>query len=140
MRLALDGESEVREAACEDCGRRYLVVSSFLLHEGEPYAVAKTALHHHGGREAWIDVVLGTWDGGNQDHTTFGCRVGPVTGSPEPAATAVDAARVYGDAPFWGRKLTRAEALVHPRLGEFWHAVDFLLEHEPAISHHIYHG
>lgn len=140
MTLGFDGESSVLEQTCVDCGRHYLLVSSFLLRDGGAYAVAKTALHDHDGREAWIDLVVGNWADGYDDHVTFGCRVGPVAGSPDPAATAVDAARPYGDTPLWGRKLSRDEALAHPRIGEFWDAVDFLLENEPTIGHHVYHG
>ena len=139
MTLTFDGDSEVREDACESCGKQYLLVTSFIARDGAAYAAAKTALHHHDGQEAWIDLVLGSWHEGADDHLTFGCRVGPVVGSPDPAATAVDAAQPYGESPFWGQKLSRAEALGHPRLDEFWQAVDFVLVSEPTINHHVYH-
>ncbi|WP_237700651.1 hypothetical protein [Janibacter sp. HTCC2649] len=103
------------------------------------YCVAKTALHDHDGQEAWIDVVFGTFEDGVDDHISFGCRVGPVEASPEPAATAVNAAQTYGDSAFWGQKLTREEALAHPRISEFWSVVDFLLVNEPLIEHHVHH-
>jgi hypothetical protein len=74
-----------------------------------------TACHNHDGvHEAWIEIALGTFEeAGYQDHVSFGCRVGPVEGSSDPAATAVDAAIPYGDSDFWGRKLARDEALAH---------------------------
>lgn len=139
MALAFDGETDVREEHCPSCAERFLLVTTFLVRDGAAYAVAKTALHDHDEREAWIDLVLGTWDEETDDHVTFGCRVGTVSGSPDPAATAVDAARPYGDSAFWGSKLSRAGALGHQRLAEFWDAVDFLLVHEPTINHHVYH-
>lgn len=140
MDLALDGASDVQEDTCSSCGQRYLLVTSFLTSAGAAYAVAKTALHDHDGHEAWFDVMLGTWNEGADDHTTFGCRVGRVAGSPDPAATAVDAAQPYGASPFWGHKLSRSEALAHPRLHDFWDVVDFLLISDPTINHHVYHG
>ena len=113
---------------------------AFLANGGDAYAVAFAALHTHGGmREAWIDTILGTWgEDSASDHVTFGCRVGPVEGQDDPAATAVDAALPYSDKPIWGTKLSRAAALDHPRLAEFWEVVDFLLVADPVIHHHVY--
>ena len=139
MALTLDGDSQVQEDTCECCGKHFLLVTSFVVRDDVPYAVAKTALHHHDAHEAWMDLAFGSWHEHADDHVTFGCRVGPVVGSPGPAATAVDAAQPYGESPFWGQKLSRAGALEHPRLDEFWQVVDFLLVTEPAINHHVYH-
>lgn len=140
MLLTLDGESHVRQQACDHCGAEYSLVTTYVLDGGTALAVSKTALHHHEGAEAWLDVVFGSWhDDAATDHVTFGCRVGPVIGSPDPAATAVDAAAPYGDSAFWGRKLSRSEALAHPQIQQFWTVVDFLLVNEPSIAHHVYH-
>ena len=139
MTLALDGASEARQATCDHCGRDYVTVTSLVTRGGDTYCVARTALHDHDGHEAWLDIVFGTFEDGAEDHVTFGCRVGPVEGSPEPAATAVTAAQPYGESSFWGQKLTRAQALDHELIDEFWAVVDFLLEHEPEIQHHVYH-
>jgi hypothetical protein len=39
-----------------------------------------------------MDVILGTFgDDDPEGRVTFGCRVGPVSNSPDPAATAVQA-------------------------------------------------
>ncbi|MGY2873579.1 hypothetical protein ACVW00_000769 [Marmoricola sp. URHA0025 HA25] len=140
MTLWLDGESTIDRSTCDDCGAEYLLVKSFVLDADGPCAIAMTALHHHGGFEAWMDVILGSFEGDGQDErVTFGCRVGPVEGSREPAASLVQAAVPYGDTPTFGHKLSRDEALGHRRLPDFWHVVDFLLENEPAIDHHV-HG
>lgn len=103
-----------------------------------PFALA--ALHDHGDLEAWIDVIFGSLEGEavHDERVTFGCRVGPVQGSDQPAATAVQAAQPYDESPTFGHKLSRAEALEHPRVHDFWRVVDFLLEREPAINHHVY--
>lgn len=138
--LRLDGESSVDRSTCPDCGAEYLLVKSFVLDKAGPYAIAFSALHWHGEAEAWIDVIFGTFEGdaADDDRTTFGCRVGRVEGSDEPAATAVEAAVPYSDGPVFGRKLSRDDALTHSRVADFWRVVDVVLEHEPAVTHHIY--
>ena len=138
MALTFDEASDVTENECDQCGATFTLVKSLINDAGGAHAVAFSALHHHDGQhEAWIDAILGTFDKDCSDHMTFGCRVGPIDGSPEPAATAVQAATPYGDRPIWGHKLSRDEALEHERVGEYWQVVDFLLEHEPVIRAHV---
>lgn len=139
--LRLDGESTADPSTCLDCGADYLLIKSFVLDGSGPYAIAFSALHWHGEPEAWIDVIFGAFEGDveDDDRTTFGCRVGRVEGSDEPAATAVQAAVPYSNGPVFGHKLSRDEALAHDRVADFWRVVDFLLEHEPAVEHHV-HG
>lgn len=139
MTLWLDGESTVESSTCNDFGAEYVLVKSFVLDEQVPYAIAFSALHDHGDLEAWIDVIFGSVEGedAHDERVTFGCRVGPVQGSAQPAATAVEAAQPYDDSPTFGHKLSRAGALEHPRIQDFWRVVDFLLE-EPTINHHVY--
>ena len=138
--LWLDGDSTIDRLTCHDCRAEFLLVKSFVIDEEGPHSITLTALHHHEDFEAWMDVIFGSFEGesSQDDRITFGCRVGPVEGSQEPAATAVQAAIPYQDGPSFGRKLSRDEALAHPRLPDFWRVVDFLLENEPAISHHVY--
>ena len=142
VNLWLDGDSTVDRRRCRDCGADYLLVKSFVLDSAGPYAIAFTALHHHVDHEAWMDVIFGSFEAeGSDRRITFGCRVGPVEGSDEPAATAVQAAVPYADSLMFGHKLSRDEALAHERLADFWGVVDFLLESEPTVSHHVYrHG
>ena len=116
-----------------------MLVKSFVIDDVGPYAIALSALHYHEVAEAWLDVVFGEFDGGSKaERFTFGCRVGPVQNSAEPAATAVDAAVPYEDTATFGHKLSRDEALAHPRLSDFWAVVNFLLVEEPAVNHHLY--
>lgn len=141
MPLFLDGESTIQQDTCHDCGAQYTLVKSFVLDEVGPHAIGFSALHvHDGAFEAWIDVIFGRFEGDaeSDNRTTFGCRVGPVDNSPDPAATAVQAAIPYAESASFGHKLNREEALAHPRIGDFWDVVDFLLEHEPAVNHHVY--
>lgn len=109
--------------------------------DGAPYALFFAACYDHGEvRESWIDVIFGTWGNGtdSQDHATFGCRFGPVSNSPLPAATAVDAASVAPDGPLFGQKLSREEALAHPLISDFWQVVDFIVETDPLVHEHHY--
>lgn len=140
MTLWLDGESTIDRSTCHDCGAEFLLVKSFVLDTNGPHAIAFTALHHHEDSEAWMDVIFGSFEGdaSQDDRITFGCRVGPVEGSQEPAASAVQAAVPYTDSQAFGHKLSRDEALDHARLPEFWRVVDFLLENEAVINHHMY--
>ncbi len=52
----------------------------------------------------------------------------------QPATTAVDAATPYSSQPISGRKLTRAQALGHPRRTEFWDVADFILLNDPDVK------
>ena len=50
---------------------------------------------------------------------------------------AGDPAQPFDDKPFFGWKLTRDEALVHPRLEEFWAVVDFPILSQLDIHDHV---
>jgi hypothetical protein len=137
--LSFDPERSAEHRSCAICGRHYVQVKGFVYQAEIPHAVFFAALHQHEAKEAWIDVILGTFgDDDTSDHVTFGCRVGPVIGQTEPAATLVPAAVPYGESALFGVKLSREEALKHARLGEFWLVVDFVLTADPDVSAHIY--
>jgi hypothetical protein len=126
--------------ACDCCGNASRRTWAMVNRDDQPYAVFFAACYDHGHvRETWIDVVFGTWGQGvHDDHVTFGCRFGPVAGSDYPAATAVDAAEVAPDDALFGQKLTRAQALSHPRVKEFWEVVDFVVLSDPLVHPHHY--
>ncbi len=139
MTLAFDEPPARQQLDCGSCARRYTVVKALVRRDGDAYAVAHASLHVHGSPETWINVALGSFsEERDDDRVTFGCVVGVFEGRDEPSAGLVRAAQEYGDTPLWGRKLTRDEALAHPRLPEFWEVVDFLLVHEPAVHQHVY--
>jgi hypothetical protein len=136
--LAYDSPQPAEERRCDQCGRSYLLVRAFITRDGGAYAIVFAACHVHEG-EAWIDVILGTFSSDDApDHVTFGARVGPVAGQADPAATAVPAAAGYSQSPFWGIKLSRDEALAHPRIDEFWEIVDYVLLTDPVVHAHVY--
>jgi hypothetical protein len=137
--LELEPDAKVVHATCEHCGQPMTRVTGFVRRDGEAYAVFFASCYHHDGHEVWIDAVFSpTWADGVDDRYTFGCRVGPVAGQDEPAATLVPAAQGWGDKPLFGRKLSREEGLAHPGLAEFWALVDHVLVHDPVVRTHLY--
>ena len=139
-RLTFDGEPARQDEECPQCGRTYRLIKTLIRRDGDVYAIAYTALHDHSAvHEAWIDVILGTFgENTTADHITFGCRVGPIEGQTEPAASLVTGAIPYGDQAIWGQKLTREQALRHQRLQDYWEVVDNLLLNDTEIHTHIY--
>lgn len=130
-------ERTVRNTSCAACGRSFQHVTGFINDEGGAYAVYFAACHAHPEDEAQIDVVLGTWgaDPPVDDHLTFSCRLRPE------GAMAVDATiATSADAPSLGRRLTRDEALRHPKAEAFWDVIDFLAESDPAIRAAVHGG
>ncbi|GAA1857283.1 hypothetical protein [Asanoa iriomotensis] len=141
MNLKIDESSRhVRDFVCDCCGNQADRTWAHVYDGDTAVAVYYASCYHHGGvHEAWIDAILGSWNTGSfDDHVTFGCRVGPVAGSPAPAATLVDGASASPDSPIFGRKLSRAEGLSHPRIADFWRLVDTILEHDDLVRHHVY--
>lgn len=54
------------------------------------------------------------------------------------ARSLATAARIYPDGPLFGQKLDRGTGLRHPRITEFWAAVDFILESDMLLRRHLY--
>jgi len=103
------------------------------------FGVSFASLHDGDAPDAWIDVILGTFgEGAPPDHLTFGCRVVPDTDSGVPVVTAVDAAAAFTYRPVMGRRLSRDEALEHPRIDDFWQVVDLMLLGDPDVRTHVY--
>lgn len=137
--LTFDPERGSNELTCADCGAHYTLVKGFVYEDHAAHAIYFAACHNHDEvHEAWIDVILGSFgEGDPTDHVTFGCRVGPIPGQLEPQASLVPAGRPYND-PILGQKLTREEALAHPRLDDYWAVVDFVLTEDPIVHEHVY--
>lgn len=136
--LSIDDGRNVYQKVCEHCGEPRVSVSGSLLRDGNLLAHYFASCYHHDGREVWIDIVYSLdWDAAVQQRVTFGCRVGPVVNSPTAASTMVDAATAMGDDPFFGRKLSRDEAMTHPWRDEFWAHSDFILENDPDVATHM---
>ena len=138
--LRLDTDPDVSQRTCEQCGSGYTLIKGFIYRAEAPHGVYFAACHDHDGvREAWIDIILGTFgESDSDDHVTFGARVGPVAGQSEPGASLVDAAAPYGDKEIFGMKLSREAALRHQRLDEFWTLIDFILLEDGIVRQHVY--
>ncbi|MEV0900525.1 hypothetical protein [Actinoplanes sp. NPDC049802] len=141
MNLVIDEESRKGgQFVCQCCESTADRTWAFVHDDNDAVAVYFASCYHHDGiHEAWIDAILGTWgEGRTDDHITFGCRVGPVQGSPAPAATLVDGGSAAPDDPMFGQKLSRVDGLAHPRIAEFWKIVDTILEKDDLVRRHLY--
>lgn len=143
MLLTFGPDRQERSFTCECCKAPIDRTWCFIYKEETPYALYYANCYHHVDQDhdAWIDVIFGTWGKGVDamtDHVSFGCRVGPVPGQAEPAATLVSAGTIYPDNPLWGDKLDREAGLQHPRLVEFWTVIDFVLESDRLVRGHLY--
>ncbi|MDZ5663624.1 hypothetical protein SFC79_17750 [Nocardioides sp. S-58] len=137
--LSIEADPTVTQHVCDHCERPFQRVRGYLYRDGDAHAVFIASCHHHDGHEAFIDAVFSpTWEEGVDDRVTFGCRVGPVDGQPDPGAGLTTGAAAFTDTQWFGRKLTREEALGHPLLHEFWAVVDHVLVHDPVVRHHVY--
>ena len=136
MSLRIDGRT-VRDRTCTSCGEAFRHVTGFINDAAGPYAVYFAACHGHPDREAQIDVVLGSWgyDPPIQDHLTFSCRLRPDGASlgDAPLASSSDSGTL-------GRRLSREDALDHPRVGDFWTVIDLLAESDESINQTVYGG
>lgn len=120
-----------RTTRCPDCGGRRVVYTGEAIAAGGTLAVFWAFLYDHPGNpEVFIDATFGTWgvEGYTADHATFGARTGAVEGESDVASTLVTGAELGGDDPRYGVKLTREQALAHPRLNQFWQVNDAILQ------------
>lgn len=134
-------ERQIRRYECACCAAPIERTWNFVRADGDMHAVYFANCYHHKDQahETWIDVILGSWgDQTADDHVTFGCRVGPVQSSPEPAATLVQACQDGSGGEIHGVLLSREDGLVHPRLADFWDVVDFVLANDPTVNLHLY--
>lgn len=114
-------------------------MTGFIHRDGDALAVYFASCYHHGGHEVWIDVVFSpTWAEGVDDRETFGCRVGPIDGLNDIGSSLVTGGIAFPDSLNFGHKLTRDEALAHPRIREFWDVVDHVLTKDLLVREHIY--
>jgi hypothetical protein len=80
-------------------------------------------------------VTLGTWgvDPPAQDRVTFACELRLI------GAMALDApVSLNGTPQILGTRLTREQALAHPRRDLFWAVVDAISEQDPLILSTVY--
>ena len=145
MQLRITPDRQVTPFTCGHCGSEHLRIRGFVDNEHGAFAAYHAYLYDHGDvHEAYVDVVMD--DGWIPDaplragprRTTFGCRIGPVEGSPAPACSLVQAAPFHEEVPFYGDRLDRDRALPHPWLPLFWATIDHLLAQDPDMNAHVY--
>jgi hypothetical protein len=131
--------TQVTEDRCDCRGGARPVVTGFVHNRGGDTLAAYIASVYPPSprheEEAWIDVILGTWGRDDpHDHVTFGawCEVGQGCMLVEGAQAAPQGKPVYG------RRLTREEGVVHPRVDGFWRVIDAVLTDDPTVSRFYY--
>jgi hypothetical protein len=134
-----DGDPTIEHHRCDGCGSTHETSTGFVLLDDHAHAVYYADWDPHGA-EAFIDVVMGTWQEPDYpDQVTFGCRIGLVAGQREPAASLVAAGSGRPEHPMFGVKLVRGAALDHPNLAVFWDTVDWLVVNDPLLHRTVYH-
>ncbi len=127
-------------SVCGDCGGERVTYTGEVGDRESTLAVFWAHLYDHpGNREVFIDATFGTWgvDGYSEDHVTFGSRTGPVEEHPHIASSLVRGGEFASDDPNFGKKLTREQALVHPRIDEFWLVNDMVLTEIPEVGEFV---
>jgi hypothetical protein len=65
--LSFDPEHSVDVKSCVSCGRDYTLVKGYIFDDDDAHAVFFAALHDHGEKEAWIDVILDSFGEARMD-------------------------------------------------------------------------
>ena len=138
MKSVAWGEPQPQE--CPDCGGVRHMVNGEVLDDGErTVAVFMSFLYDHGGgREVFMDLILGPWGDGSDpsERLTFSTRTGPVEGG-SIASTLLDGGYLAPDDPLLGTKVSREDGLAHPQIVTVWSYVDSVLAEVPAVSAHL---
>ena len=132
MRVELSLEVWNRDVrTCPDCAGDRVIYTGEVGTDSTTVAVFGAFLYDHpGDPEVYIDATFGTFGSDETayaDHVTFGSRTGALDEPPHFGCTLVTGGAMGQDEPFFGRRLTREEALAHPGLREFWSVNDVIL-------------
>lgn len=129
-------DRQVVPLTCDGCGREYNRIVIFATSDGDAYSAVSVACHGHPDGEVWLDVTFGSWNEADySDHVTFSCRVS------EEGAGLVDAlVASAGGAEYYGRRLTREQALLEPDLARLWAVVDKVVTEVPEVAACVYPG
>jgi hypothetical protein len=126
-------DRQVTQQRCGQCGREYDRVLIFAKRDGDAYAIANAVCHGHVDPELWLDATFGSWEEPFIDHITMSCKV---TTHGAGAVNAIVIGR--GEADYYGQRLTRDEALTHPRLPDLWELLDAIVIGVPEAAAAIY--
>jgi hypothetical protein len=100
----------------------------FATRDGHAYSVVSAVCHGQPKDEVWLDATFGSWDEPFSDHVTFSCRI-----SSEGAGLLDALVAGKGEADYYGKQLTRAQALEHPQLPALWELVDLVVTTLPEV-------
>lgn len=131
MTLGLDFAIRDDADACPDCG------GSRVSHAGTVTGLPdgldarfRAFEYDHEVPEVVVEVTFGRTPSAEfQPDETFASRYGPVEGQHEAACSLVTAGTTSDPSDRLGRRLTRPQALAHPRLSQFWDVNDLVIEH-----------
>jgi len=130
MTLGLQFTVRDDEQECPDCGGLRVCHAGTVTGLPDGLAARFRAFEYdHEQPEVFVEVTFGrTRVAGFSPDETFASRYGPVPGH-EPACSLVTAGATTSRWSRLGRRLTRDEALAHPRLDQFWAVNDVVIEH-----------
>ena len=126
-------DREVLRIRCDRCGSEYDRVVIFVTWNGAPHAVVSAVCHGHPNREVWLDATFGSWVEPFADHVTMSCRVSEAgAGLVDPLVASA------GNAEYYGKRLSRNEALEDPRLPVLWSLVDEVVIEVREVRDQVY--
>lgn len=131
MSLGLEFTTRDDEQQCADCGGLLLAHAGSVdgLADGLEARFRAYEYDHH-DPEVIVEVTFGRTQSAQFHHDeTFAARYGAVEGLDEPACSLVTAGTTEASSDDLGLRLTRPEALEHPRLSRFWEVNDLVIEH-----------
>jgi hypothetical protein len=131
MTLGLEFLVRDEQEACPDCGGvRVVHAGEALGLDDDVHARFRAFEYDHDEPEVFVEVTFGRSHLGQfRPDETFAARFGPVEGHHEAACSLVPAGIGAPESTPLGHRLTRDEALAHPRLEQFWVLNDLVLEH-----------
>ncbi len=140
MELSFSPDKKTKRYRCKLCGSKYLQMQRLVLDRGKPFAYNLIEAHKHDqGPEVYFITIVGNdLDKENNDNVTFMCRYGHIEDLNKYACSLVDVPETFQN-HYAGKKLTRSEGLKHPRINEFWHVIDFMLENDLDIHDFLHH-
>ena len=133
--LTIEFDEPIHSDQCERCGGRATRLTRFVSWNDEAYAVyyAEFTDNHPDGVVAAF-LILGNWDEDAvpMDRVAFGLNL--VAKEDGFGVIVVDAADTpWADSRQAGTKLTRENALKHPRIKEVFHITDHIFEEDKPI-------
>jgi hypothetical protein len=121
---------------CECCGGATTRLTRFVHEDGDAFAIYYAAFSDEHQESGVTGIIsLGDWDEDSipESRVAFAFRLWE--GEETFNVTIFDASESqWSDAKVLGRKLSREEALAHPRITDVYHITDHMTEEDPDIQ------